>query len=304
MNIARLLLLKLLLISAFFFAVFVLVYAAAAAPTLEGRRLGLRGLKRKRAIQNVPMWATAEPVVRWLGARVSGLVSPDARIKMDRQIALAGDYMGLLPEEAVGFSVVSAIAGVLAGMLFGWLTGMGSVLIIAGAGMGALMPYMQITSTATDRMKNVNRRLPYAIDLLALAMGAGLDFPGAVKQVIDKSGDPEQPVVEEFTLILQSLQLGRTRTQALEEFAARVPTDSVVEFVGSVVQAETRGNPVVDVLRIQAEVSRRKRSVRAEEAASKAGVAMVGPLVLVFIAILLLIVSPIAMKLSDSSSGM
>ena len=200
-------------------------------------------------------------------------------------------------------SVVSAVGGFMIGIVFGWVTGMGVVLMMAGAALGALLPYLQITSAATDRMKNVNRRLPYAIDLLALAMGAGLDFPGAVKQVTEKSGDPEQPVVEEFTLILQSLQLGRTRTQALEEFAARVPSDSVLEFVGAVVQAETRGNPVVDVLRIQAEVSRRKRSVNAEEAASKAGVAMVGPLMLVFIAILLLIVAPIAMKLSDSSSS-
>jgi len=70
--------------------------------------------------------------------------------------------------------------------------------------------------------------------------------------------------------------------------------------VGAVVQAEMRGNPVVEVLRIQAEVSRRKRTVRAEEAASKAGVAMIGPLVLVFVCILMLIVAPIVMKLQAS----
>jgi tight adherence protein C len=129
-------------------------------------------------------------------------------------------------------------------------------------------------------------------------MGAGLDFPGAVKQVVEKSGSPEEPVVEEFTLILQSLQLGRTRRQALEEFALRVPINSVIEFVGAVVQAEMRGNPIVEVLRIQAEVSRRQRSVRAEEAASKAGVAMIVPLLLVFVSILILIVAPIVMKIS------
>ena len=133
-------------------------------------------------------------------------------------------------------------------------------------------------------------------------MGAGLDFPGSVRQVVEKSGNPEEPVVEEFTLILQSLQLGQTRQQALEAFAERVPGDSVVEFVGAVVQAELRGNPVAEVLRIQAEVARRKRTVRAEESAAKAGVAMMGPLVLLFLAILLLIVSPMVMRLQ--SQGM
>jgi tight adherence protein C len=158
---------------------------------------------------------------------------------------------------------------------------------------------MTISSTAADRFKEVNRRLPYAIDLLALAMGAGLDFPGAVRQVVEKSGAPDDALVEEFTLMLQGLQVGRTRRQALEEFASRVPSDAVNEFVGSVVQAELRGNPVANVLRIQAEVSRQRRSVRAEEAASKAGVAMVAPLMMVFVCILILIVAPMIMKLQQ-----
>jgi tight adherence protein C len=300
MNTVQLLLLKAMALVATFCAILTLVYVAASAPTANDRRLGLRGLKRLRALERVPLWATAEPVVRWIGARFSGLVSGEQRVSIDRSIALAGDYMGLLPEEAVGLSVLSAIAGLGVGILFGWLTGMGNLLVLAGTALGAALPYLQITSAAADRTKNVNRRLPYAIDLLALAMGAGLDFPGSVKQVVEKSGDPEQPVVEEFTLILQSLQLGRTRSQALEEFAARIPIDSVAEFVGSVVQAEMRGNPLADVLKIQAEVSRRKRSVNAEVAASKAGVKMIGPLVLVFVAIMILIVAPIAMKLSDN----
>jgi tight adherence protein C len=283
-----------------FLAIFFLVYAGAAAPAVEGKRLGLRGLKRKRALETVPGWAEVEPLVRWLGARFAFLLSDRASADLNRQIALAGDFMGLLPQEVIGFSIISAVLGCLFGIAFGWASGMGSIMVIGGTALGAFMPYLRISGAATERMKNVNRRLPYAIDLLALAMGAGLDFPSAVKQVVDKSGNPEQPVVEEFTLILQSIQLGRTRSQALEELAARVPIDSVLEFVGAVVQAELRGNPVVDVLKIQAEVSRRKRTVMAEEAASKAGVAMVGPLVLIFMAILILIVSPIVMRLQHN----
>ncbi len=300
MTIAALLYSRYLLAIVSFAAIFALGYAAVSAPPLEGRRMGLRGLKRRRALETVPVWATVEPLVRWLGARFSRVIPESTRADLNLHVSLAGDYMGLLPEEVIGFSIVSAVLGCVAGFVFGWATGMGNILVIAGLGIGALLPYLRISGAGTERMKTVNRRLPYAIDLLALAMGAGLDFPGAVKQVVEKSGTPEDPVVEEFTLILQSIQLGRTRSQALEEFAARVPTESVVEFVGAVVQAEMRGNPVVDVLRIQAEVSRRKRSVRAEEAASKAGVKMIGPLVLVFVAILILIVAPIAMKLQHA----
>jgi tight adherence protein C len=274
-------------------------YAAAGAPLGDGRRMGLRGLKRQRALERNESWQTIEPVVRWIGMRVSGLLSDGFKAHINQQVAIAGDFMGLLPEEVVGLSVVSGIGGVFAGIVAGALSGMGGVLIIACGAFGTIAPFMVISSTAADRFKDVSRRLPYAIDLLALGMGAGLDFPAAVRQVVEKSGAPDDPIVEEFTLILQGLQLGRTRRQALEEFAARVPSDAVKEFVGAVVQAELRGNPVANVLRIQAEVSRTRRSVRAEEAASKAGVAMVAPLMLVFLCILILIVAPMVMKMQQ-----
>lgn len=302
MNLTRFHLIKALIAGIVFLAIFFVIYAAAIAPSIAGRRLGLRGLKRRRALENVAMWESIEPVVRWIGARASGLISKNAYDEMNAQIALAGDYMGLLPQEMVGLSVISCLGGALFGTAFAWVSGMGAILVIAGTALGALTPYLQISGAGTARMKEINRRLPYAIDLLALSMGAGLDFPGAVRQVVDKSGTPDHPIIEEFTLVLQSLQLGRTRGQALQEFATRAPIANVVEFVGAVVQAEARGNPLAEVLRIQAEVSRRKRGVRAEESASKAGVALILPLVLVFIAILLLIVSPIAMKIQ--SSGM
>lgn len=281
-------------------ALFTFTYVVASTPAGDAKRLGLRGLKRRRALEDVPSWATIEPIVRWFGARFAPLLSDKWRKDINSQIALAGDYLGLLPEETIGLSIVSTVGGLGVGWIFGYVSEMGSMLVIAGGVLGAALPFMQISSAGAERMKNVTRRLPYAIDLLALAMGAGLDFPGAVRQVVEKSGSPDEPVVEEFTLLLQSLQLGRTRLQALEEFAARVPVTAVIEFVGAVIQAELRGTPLVEVLRVQAEVSRRQRSVRAEEAASKAGVAMIGPLVLVFVAIMILIVAPIAMKLQES----
>jgi tight adherence protein C len=281
-------------------ALFVLTYVGAATPSPEAKRLGLRGLKRQRALESVPTWSVVEPIVRWLGARVSGLVGREARVKLNQKIALAGDFLGLLPEEVVGLSILTALGGLGMGYLLGWVSGMGDLVVTAGFLGGAAMPYMRLSSTAADRLKEVNRRLPYAIDLLALAMGAGLDFPGSVRQVVEKSGSPNDPVVEEFTLILQALQLGRTRRMALEAFAERCPADAVVEFVGALIQADLRGNPVAEALRIQAEVARRKRTINAEEAASRAGVAMMGPLVLVFLSILILIVGPIIMRIQQS----
>jgi tight adherence protein C len=279
-------------------AVLFATYGVASAPTRVASRLGLRGLKRRRAIENNPAWASIEPFVRWLGVRLSGLLSDDQRLKLDTQLGLAGDWLGLTPEEYVALGIVSFSGGVVFGVASGLVAGNIPMLVIVCGPIGAVLPYLMVSGESQRRMKQIGRGLPYVIDLMALAMSAGLDFPGAVTQVTSKSSDPEDALVEEMQRILQELQLGRTRRQALTDFARRAPIDAVQEFVTALVQAEERGNPVAEVLSIQAGVSRMRRTVHAEEAAAKAGVAMVAPLFLLFACIMLLVVGPMVIKLA------
>ncbi len=277
-------------------------YAFASAPARKASRLGMRGLKRRRAVEGGGSWSQIEPIVRWLSARVSGIVGDETYAKMDEQISLAGDYLGLVPEEYLALSMLSAVGCAAAGGVFGAVNGSGTGLfLIVGGALGAVLPYLQISGEAQKRMKEINRGLPYVIDLMALGMSAGLDFPGAVRQVVEKSSNPEDPMIEEMTRILQELQLGRTRKQALMDFAKRAPSPAVNEFVSALVQAEERGNPVAEVLQIQAGVSRMRRTVRAEEEAAKASVKMVGPLFLLFACIMLLVMGPMVLKLSQQS---
>ncbi|MFI5297348.1 MAG: type II secretion system F family protein [Polyangiales bacterium] len=273
-------------------------YAIASAPSRIPSRLGMRGLKRRRSIEHNPAWGSVEPLVRWLGVRISGVVSDELRAKLEAQIGLAGDYLGISADEYLALAIVGLLGGILFGVIAGYISGLGSLVVVICTSLGAALPYMQVTSESARRLKQINRGLPFAVDLMALAMSAGLDFPGAIRQVVEKSSDPEDALIEELTRILQELQLGRTRRQALLEFGARAPTNQVTEFVNAVIQAEERGNPVADVLLIQAGVSRQRRSVMAEETAAKAGVQMVGPLFLLFGCIMLLVVAPIVIKLA------
>lgn len=287
---------RILVVAVFGLALFAAVFAMASAPTIAASRLGMRGLKRQRALRG--NWSTLEPLVRWLGVRVSGLVPKDMRRGLEKQIVLAGDYLGLLPEEYVSLTIVSLFLGLGFGLVFGFVAGSVAVFAIVGAVLGAMLPYLQISGEAQRRLKEIGRGLPYVIDLMALGMSAGLDFPGAVRQVVEKSSNPEDPLVDELTRLLNEVSLGKTRRQALLDFAARAPAPAVVEFVSALVQAEERGNPVSDVLQIQAGVSRMKRTVAAEEGAAKAGVKMVLPLFLVFGAIMLLVVGPMVLKVA------
>lgn len=278
-------------------AVGALAYGIASAPTRVASRLGLRGLKRQRVLAQNELWNTLEPGVRWLGVRLSGILSDEQRAFLDVQISLAGDYMGLTADEYLALSLLSAIVGSGVGAVVGYLFDFGGLTVVIGLMLGGALPYMQISGVGQERLKNIGRGLPYVIDLMALSMGAGLDFPGAVRQIVDKSSNPNDPLVEEFTLILQTINLGRTRKEALQELARRAPVETVTEFVNSLVQADERGNPVAEVLAIQATVSRTRRSVRAEEMAAKAGVQMVGPLMLVFFCIMGLLMGPAFMNI-------
>lgn len=275
-----------------------LTYALASAPTRLSSRYGMRGLKRRRALDTG--FAQFEPLIRWMSVRVGGLLSEDQYARIDKQIVLAGDYLGLIPEEYVALCVLSGIAGMGFGVIMGLVSGtaMGMFILVLGA-LGAVLPYLQISEIAQDRLKIINRRLPVIIDLMSLSMSAGLDFPGAVRQVVEKSSNPDDPLIEEMTRIMQELGLGKTRRQVLAEFAERAPVASVNEFVSALTQAEERGNPVAEVLQIQAVVSRQRRTVNAEEAAAKAGVKIMGPLFLCFACVLLLVVGPMVMHIYD-----
>jgi len=295
----QLLVLRYAWMGAIVLAVVIIFYTLLSSPTREGGRFGLRGLKRQRALANNEAWATVEPLVRWLGVRVSGIPTDEQRAELDKQIGLAGDFLGITADEYIALTILSAFGGGLIGGIAGYLLDLGNLTLIAGLALGGSLPYMQVSGEAQERLKSVSRGLPYVIDLMALSMGAGLDFPGAVRQVVEKSSNPNDPIVEEFTLLLQTISLGRTRKDCLVEFANRCPCEAVIEFVNSLVQAEERGNPVSEVLSIQAGVSRQRRSVRAEEAAAKAGVAMVGPLMLVFLCVMGLILAPAMMNIQN-----
>jgi tight adherence protein C len=283
-----------------FAAVALLVYCIASAPSAPASQLGIRGVMRTRALRHNPLFARLEPLLRWLGVRIRPFLGDKLRARIDRLITLAGDYLGLNPEEFLALCALSSVFGTAVGAAYYFALGRGLLYVVLGCLLGAAMPYLQLSGVEQSRRKRCEDGLPSVIDLLALGLSAGLDFPSAVKQVIDKSSRPDDPIIEELNWVLQDLQVGKTRVDALSQFAERAPVDAVRELVGSVVQAEQRGNPLAHALEIQADASRKQRSSRAEESAAKASVKMLVPMFLLMAAILLLVTSPMIFSLSET----
>jgi len=66
--------------------------------------------------------------------------------------------------------------------------------------------------------------------------------------------------------------------------------------VSAVIQAERKGTPLAEVLRVQASLQRKAKSNKIEENASKAAVKMTLPMLLLLAATMILILAPPLLK--------
>jgi tight adherence protein C len=291
--------LAMLMVSA---GLFLAVFTLGKNKPEDSPRLGARGLKRQRAIEAGGTFVTFEPMIRMCAGWVAYFPLTDQRRTIDELLKHAGDWLGMTANEFISLSFISAFFGTAAGLIILTISESPPIFFVIFTAIGGLIPYFQVTGERDRRFKEVNRALPGSIDLASLCMGAGLDFPGAIRQIVEKAGNKNDSLVEEFERLLQELELGRTRRQALENFADRAPTEAVRDFVGAVVQAEEKGNPLAEVLRIQATMLRMRRSVMAEEAAARAAVLLMGPLMLIFGAIILCLLGPFMVQVSQSGA--
>lgn len=290
-------------VGASFGASLLLWYALLSAPVEPPRRLGLRGLERVRAARESPLFARLDPLLRGLGRRLRPLLSEPAHARLDRRLMLAGDWLGLLPEELVALSLLSGAAVLALGGAYAFLAQSDARLALAAAVLFGLLPNSRLDGLRQERQLAAEQGLPPIVDLLVLGLSAGLDLPGALRQVVEKSSTPTDPLIRELEIVLQELQVGKTRRAALEQLAERLPTAPVRELTGAIIAAEQHGSPLARVLEIHAEVSRRERSTRAEEAAAKAGVKMMVPLMMVFVATLILMAGPMFLSADASLTG-
>jgi tight adherence protein C len=235
------------------------------------------------------------------------------RRKTERLIAASGYYLGLMPDELFAMCVLGTIAGTgFAFVAFGLMDVKGDAFIrfvALGTFCGAMLPYNAVSSRARIRSTQIERDLPGTIDLIALCMSAGLDFPGAIRQITRKQAAPGAPgakagpepsaLDEELSILLQELELGHPRRDALLGLAQRVPSESLGEFVSAVVQAEQKGNPLSEVIAIQATVLRTRRTLNAEEVASRTAVLMLIPLMLLAVVAIVIVGGPLFIRISQ-----
>lgn len=235
------------------------------------------------------------PLITMWSRRVEAYLPKTVEGRLERDIVRAGGLQGLTPAELFFYVVVTTVLG---GCLAWWIvgtTGWSAWLIPAGIAVGAAYPFIWLRDRVKQRHAEIQRELPYHIDLLTLCVEAGLDFAAGVARTVEK-GKPGA-LRHELSQFLAEVRVGKTRADALEAMSVRVGLPALANFVAALIQAERLGVGLGKTLRAQAEQLRNERSERAEKAAGEAPVKILIPLVLfVFPTIWIILAAPIVFE--------
>lgn len=238
-----------------------------------------------------------------LGRRLTPADNVD---RLRRKLDVAGNPPGWTVDRVVAVKVLGLGVGLI-----------GSIVLTAALGFG-LMPRIVLTVLASltgyvavnfwlyqrgyDRAEQMQKSLPDALDLLTISVEAGLGFDSALSQV---ARNTDGPVSEEFARVLTEMQIGMGRSQAMRSLGERTTLAELRGFANAMVQADSFGIPVGQVLRVQSAEMRLKRRQRAEEMAQKVPVKIMVPLIFCILPTLFIsVLGPAVITILKSFKGL
>ena len=219
------------------------------------------------------------PMIEYFGKLLSRNTPEKARQNLANQLDLAGRPGNLSPEDFGAVKIVAAVILLAIGLLLGLLSGnpaMAAGGALVGGGLGYYAPTLWLNQKVQARRTAIQKGLPDAMDLLVIAVDAGLGFDAALSRVTDKY---KNALSDEFAKVLREVSLGKPRLEAMDEMGRRSGVEDLHNFVQAIIQSEQFGTGVGKILRLQADEMRRKRRQRAQEKAAQATLKMMLPMV-------------------------
>ncbi|WP_254660890.1 type II secretion system F family protein [Bacillus sp. FJAT-27225] len=219
--------------------------------------------------------------------------------KIERKLQRAGNPFGMTPVDFRLLQAACSIGFPLAFAGYGLLIELSSskvfIAAFVGLALGGIAPHYYLKQKAKTRETLALKELPDTLDLLTVSLEAGLGFDAAVAKLVSKRTGV---LSDEFQRSLEEMRLGKVRRDALGGVRDRLEgVDAVKNFISSIIQAEKLGIGMVQVLRAQSVEVRAQRKQRAEEAAMKAPIKMLFPLVLfIFPSLFIVLLGPVVIQ--------
>jgi len=247
------------------------------------------------------------PLARKLGEIAARFTPQNALQSTAKRLELAGSPPQLDPTLLLSLQFIVALA--FGGLLFlvfifarvSWSIGVRLLIVALFVVLGFFFPQLWLSSKIARRQKEIRKAMPDALDLLTICVEAGLGFDAAMAKVSEKW---ENELSMAFTRIIQEVQLGKLRREAMRNMADRVGIPEMTSFVAAIIQSEQLGVSMAKVLRIQSEQMRVKHRQLAEEEAHKAPIKMLIPMgLLIFPSLMIVLLGPAGFKLMHSALG-
>lgn len=277
-----------------------IVMLALASPALARQRSG-RSLAALQAFGSNPVRTDitdapfGQRVIRPLFTRFTLLgrrLTPDGQVdRIRRRLEGAGNPPAWDVDRVLAFKVLGLMIGLVLGVTVPLLLGRGVLTVVVVALLLGVVGFMTadivLYQAAYNRRERLRRDLPDALDLLSISVEAGLAFDAALSQV---ARNTTGPLAQEFSRVLQEMQIGMSRSNALRTLGERSNAPELRGFVTAMIQADTFGIPIAKVLRVQAKDLRSKRAQHAEEKAQRIPVKILFPLIFCILPCLFVIV--------------
>jgi len=243
------------------------------------------------------------PAIERLGSMMSRSTPQKARQNLMNRLELAGRPGNLTPEDFAAVRIVAAAVTAAVGLLLGLLLANViylAITVVGGAILGFYLPVLWLKQKVDARRNEIQKGLPDAMDLLVIAVDAGLGFDAALARVTDKY---KNALSDEFAKVLREVSLGRPRLEAMDEMGRSSGVEDLHNFIQAIIQSEQFGTGIGKILRIQADEMRRKRRQRAQEKAAQATLKMLLPMVgCIFPTLWIVLLGPAALILMKPRS--
>ncbi len=248
---------------------------------------------------NRTMAVAIRRLVFWLGQ-----LTPQRSVEeTTRKLSVAG--IDLRAREFLGLELLIALSGVAITLLIFFTSGRRDLLGLAMYGaivlFFALLPTAWLNGRVRKATQEIADGLPDALDMLSVCAYAGLGFDQSLQRVSDYW---QTLLGLNFRRVVQELELGVSRADALRNMSERLQITELSSFVAVILQADILGMPISDVLHTQAEQMRVLRQLRARELANRLPARMMIPLALLILpAMLAVILAPLVPSLTGLFLG-
>jgi tight adherence protein C len=201
--------------------------------------------------------------------------------------------------------LVGAIVGLILGLIFAALEPLEGTLAmlpyIIGPAIGVYIPILYVKNRRNQRVLEIQRIFPDALEMLALCNEASMTIDMALPKLAHELEKKYPVISEEFSILSIELAMLDSRARAFDGFYKRFPLDEVRSFVTTINQAERTGTPIATSMRRISAEMRKDRIARIQAKLEALANKLVLPLIaFFFVPMMIFMVMPIFSKVDLS----